>query len=156
LWGTALERNRCEKDLLPDPMLARIDLLINGKSIILNWQHVKKLFVRPIRTMSIESSIEARIKQAIERGEFDDLPGKGKPLDLDAYFAVPEDLRMAYAMLKSSNFVPEEVEVLREIAELKEKIGTCSDEAERPGLVKSLNEKTLALTLLLENRKRKR
>jgi len=30
-------------------------------------------------------------------------PGKGKPLDLGAYFATPEHLRMAYSILKRSN-----------------------------------------------------
>ncbi|MEP6787258.1 MAG: DUF1992 domain-containing protein [Acidobacteriota bacterium] len=35
--------------------------------------------------MSIESSIEQKIREAIARGDFDNLEGKGKPLDLDAY-----------------------------------------------------------------------
>lgn len=56
--------------------------------------------------MSIESSIENMIKEAIARGEFDNLSGSGKPLDLDAYFNTPEDLRMAFSMLKSNDFVP--------------------------------------------------
>lgn len=55
------------------------------------------------------------------RGEFDNLKGRGKPLDLNAYFNTPEDLRMAFAMLKSNDFVPEEVEMLNEIAKLKRK-----------------------------------
>lgn len=67
--------------------------------------------------MSIESSIEQQIRAAIERGDFDNLAGKGRPLDLDAYFNTPEDMRMAFAMLKSNDFVPEEVEILKEIAE---------------------------------------
>ena len=105
--------------------------------------------------MSIESSIEAQIKAAIERGDFDNLPGEGKPLDLDAYFATPEDMRMAYAMLKSNNFVPEEVEMLREIGQLKEKIKDCVDEREHQALIRACNERTLALTLVLESRKRR-
>ena len=72
--------------------------------------------------MSIESAIEQKIKDAIAHGEFDNLTGSGKPLDLDAYFNTPEDLRMAFAMLRSNNFVPEEVEMLKEIASLKEQI----------------------------------
>ena len=44
--------------------------------------------------MSIESAIEQKIREAIARGEFDNLSGSGKPLDLDAYFNTPEDLRM--------------------------------------------------------------
>jgi len=106
--------------------------------------------------MSIESSIEQRIREAIERGDFDDLKGKGKPLDLDAYFAMPEDMRMAFAMLKSNDFIPDEVEKLKEIARLKEAISACADDAEKAVLTKKLNEMSLSLTLLLESRKRKR
>ncbi len=56
--------------------------------------------------MSIENSIEEKIKQAIANGEFDNLAGKGKPLNFDAYFNTPEDLRVGYSILKSNNFVP--------------------------------------------------
>jgi hypothetical protein len=45
-----------------------------------------------------------KIKEAIARGEFDNLPGKDKPLDLDAYFATPEHLRMGYSILKSADY----------------------------------------------------
>ena len=44
--------------------------------------------------------IENKIREAIERGEFDNLPGKGKPLDLTESFNTPGDLRLGYAMLK--------------------------------------------------------
>ena len=96
------------------------------------------------------------IRQAIERGEFDNLEGKGKPLDLDAYFATPEDMRMAFAMLKSNDFVPDEIEKLNELARLKETIRSCTDEAEKTILTTKLNELSLSITLLLEARKRKR
>ena len=106
--------------------------------------------------MSIESAIEEMIKQAMARGEFDNLAGKGRPVDLDAYFNTPEDMRMAFAMLKSNNFVPDEVEKLGEIARLKEATAASRDEAETLALTKKLNELTLTVTLMLENRKRKR
>lgn len=78
--------------------------------------------------MSIEKFVDEQIRRAIEAGEFDNLSGKGKPIDLRAYFETPEDLRMAYSILKGNNFVPEEVEVLREIEALKQKLEACSDE----------------------------
>jgi len=106
--------------------------------------------------MSIESSIEEKIRQAMARGEFDNLAGKGKPLDLDAYFNTPEDMRMAFAMLKSNDFIPDGVEKFNEIARLKETLATCTDPDEKALLTKKLNELNLALTLLLEARKRKR
>lgn len=105
--------------------------------------------------MSIEKHIDNMIKAAIDRGEFDHLEGEGKPIDLDAYFATPEDVRMGYSVLKSNNIVPEEVDRLKEIGDLKEKLNTCPDE-ERPKLLKLLREKELALSLILERDKRRK
>ena len=62
---------------------------------------------------------EKKIAEAIARGELDDLPGAGKPLELDDDANVPEDLRVAYRILKNAGFVPPEVESLREIGELE-------------------------------------
>jgi hypothetical protein len=62
---------------------------------------------------------EQRIAEAISRGELDDLPGAGRPLDLSDDALVPEELRLAYRILKNAGFVPPEVEVLNEIAELE-------------------------------------
>ncbi|MBW8012152.1 MAG: DUF1992 domain-containing protein [Chloroflexi bacterium] len=61
--------------------------------------------------------IEEIIQQAIEAGEFDDLPGKGKPLDLDENPFIDPEWRLAYNMLKQNNFAPEWVEARQEIEE---------------------------------------
>ena len=105
--------------------------------------------------MSIETAIEQIIRDGMARGEFDNLKGKGKPLNLDDYFNTPEDVRMGFSILKSNDFVPEEVERLKEIAELREKLKTVSDPEEKQALEKSLRDKTLALSLILEKNKRK-
>ena len=105
--------------------------------------------------MSIESAIEQKIKEAMARGEFDGLKGHGKPLDLDAYFNTPEDLRMAYSILKSNNFVPEEVEIMKEIAALQEDLDATGDEARKASLTKRLHERRLTLSLLLDKRRRR-
>ncbi|HEY0428089.1 MAG TPA: DUF1992 domain-containing protein [Pyrinomonadaceae bacterium] len=101
-------------------------------------------------------SVEKQIQEAIVRGEFDNLEGAGKPLNLDAYFATPEDLRVGYSVLKSNKFVPEEIDRLKEIGLLKEKLKSCVNEDEKTRLNKLLNEKTLALSIILERNKRKR
>jgi hypothetical protein len=106
--------------------------------------------------MSLENSIEKRIKEAIEAGEFDNLEGAGKPLDLDGYFNMPEDLRMGYSVLKSAKIVPEEVDRMKEISEMKEQIKSCADADKKRSLIKTLNEKILAFNLIMErNRRRK-
>lgn len=52
---------------------------------------------------------EQRILEAMENGEFDDLPGKGRPLDFEDDSNVPEDLRMAYKLLKNAGYAPAEL-----------------------------------------------
>lgn len=68
--------------------------------------------------MAFERIAEGKIREAINNGELDNLPNRGRPLDLDDYFKLPPELRMAYSVLKSAGCVPEEVEVLNEIARL--------------------------------------
>lgn len=106
--------------------------------------------------MSLGKFIDEQIRNAIEAGDFNNLEGAGKPLDLDAYFNTPEDLRMGYSVLKSSKFVPEEVERLKEIGELKEKIKNCPAGEEKTKLGKTLQERQLAFSLLLERNRQKR
>src|SRR5215216_1370159 len=103
--------------------------------------------------MSLEKFIEDRITKAIAEGEFDNLPGKGKPLDLDWYFRTPEDLRLGYSILRSNDCLPQEAAALKEIDELKKRLGDCSDEGERKKLAKAINEKTLSFRLEIERRK---
>ena len=68
--------------------------------------------------MALDSVVEARIERAIEHGELTDLPGQGRPLALDDDTCVAPELRLAYRILKNAGFVPEEVELRREIASL--------------------------------------
>jgi len=100
--------------------------------------------------MSIEKSIEEKIQQGIAAGEFDNLKGAGKPLNLDDYFTTPEDVRMGFSILKSNDFVPEEVEILKEISRLREKIKSGTKPEEKQKLTKTLNEKSLALTIFID------
>ena len=44
---------------------------------------------------TFEDPVEAKIKAAMAEGQFDNLPGKGKPLDLKGYIDTPEHLRTA-------------------------------------------------------------
>jgi hypothetical protein len=107
--------------------------------------------------MSFHKFIDEEIKKAIEAGEFDNLEGAGRPLDLTSYFNTPEEFRMGYSVLKSSKFVPEEVERLKEIGELKEKIANCKNDEEKIKLKKVLQERELAFAILMErNKTRKR
>ena len=52
---------------------------------------------------------ERKIAEAASRGELDNLPGAGRPLDLDDDPLVPEDLRLAHRILKNAGYAPAEV-----------------------------------------------
>lgn len=100
--------------------------------------------------------IEELIKDAMARGEFDNLPGKGQPLDLSAYFAAPEDVRMGYSMLKSGGFVPEEAQLLKDIEALREELRTCPDESRRREVSRAIREKRLSYSLRMERARKAR
>lgn len=104
--------------------------------------------------MSFEKIVESMIREAQARGDFDNLPGQGKPIDLTEYFNTPEDVRVAQSMLKSAGMVPVEVELLQEIAALKEMLKSAIEATEKSKLRKSLEEKLLQFNLLMERRKR--
>jgi len=106
--------------------------------------------------MSFQKSVDEKIEEAIGKGEFDNLPGKGKPLDLDAYFATPEHLRMAYSILKSADIIPEEMEFLREIEGLKKSLGSCTNQAEKKALRQQLSEKVTNLNMKMEHNRKAR
>jgi DnaJ homolog subfamily C member 28 len=58
---------------------------------------------------------EERIRAAMEEGKFDNLPGYGKPLNLDDNPFEPEDMRMANSLLRSNEFTPPWMEFGKEI-----------------------------------------
>jgi hypothetical protein len=105
--------------------------------------------------MSPSKAVEAIIKEAMERGEFENLQNKGKPLDLSAYFETPEDLRMAYSVLKNAGMVSAEVELLQEIAALKEHLATTYEESQRHKIKRIISEKQLQFNVMMERQKRR-
>lgn len=102
----------------------------------------------------LDSIAEERIKEAMERGEFDDLSCAGRPLDLDEYFSTPEQRRLEYSILKNAGFIPEEVQLLKEIESLKAASAKC-DDVVGSRLRKLMNEKRLKLDLRIERYKRR-
>ncbi len=67
----------------------------------------------------IDRLAEETILAALRRGEFDDLPGAGRPLSLDDDSAVPEHLRVAYRILSNAGCLPPEQQMRQEIRELE-------------------------------------
>jgi hypothetical protein len=91
---------------------------------------------------------EERIKEAQRAGAFDNLPGKGKPLELEDLSWVPEELRVSYYILKKANVLPPEVELLKDIRTLEDLLKYVEDEGERKALAKSIQFKLIRLDML--------
>ena len=106
--------------------------------------------------MNLDKIVEELIKQAQERGAFDNLSGKGKPIDLTAYFETPEDVRVAQSVLKNAGFTSREVELLNEVAGLKQVLAGVRDETIRQRLQKQVQEKQIEFNVLMERQKRLR
>ena len=95
---------------------------------------------------------ETRIREAIAQGEFENLPGQGKPLNLEDYFSTPEDLRMAFSILKNANCAPVEVELLNEVARLQQALADASDAAAKQEFQRTLAQRKTQLAIALERR----
>ena len=95
--------------------------------------------------------VEERIRAAQQEGFFDNLPAKGKPLNLEEDSGVPEDLRITYKVLKNSNCLPVEMELRKEFFNLRQLLNAAIDEPTRRELRRELN--LLALSLNLTKRR---
>lgn len=65
---------------------------------------------------------EQRIAKAIEEGSLKIEGWKNRPLPLEDNSFVPDDLKMAYKVLKNSGYLPPEVETRKEIQKLEDLI----------------------------------
>ncbi len=91
---------------------------------------------------------ERKIREAMENGIFENLPGKGKPLAFEDETWIPEDLRIAYRFLKSAGYLPPELELRNEIINLKNLIATLDDNKERLKKLRELNYKIIKLEMM--------
>jgi hypothetical protein len=82
--------------------------------------------------------VEERIKQAQKEGKFDELPGSGKPLPKEQINA-PDDIRLAYKILKNADCLPPELEIKKEIRNTQELLSGMEEIAEKYKTLKKLN-----------------
>jgi hypothetical protein len=88
---------------------------------------------------ALERLAEEKIRDAIQRGEFDNLPGRGKPLNLEDDRHIPDDLRLAYKVLKNAGCLPPELELKKEIRKAEELLSSMEDEGQKYGQLQKLN-----------------
>lgn len=93
---------------------------------------------------------ERKIREAEQRGDFDNLSLKGQPIPREDLHGVPEELRMGYKVLKNAGCLPKELELRREMLTLQDLLHACRDTEERAVLKKRLTLATLHYNLLAE------
>lgn len=98
---------------------------------------------------------ERKIQEAIENGELDHLPGRGKPLKLDADEHVPEEMRAVYKIMKNAGVLPEEIDLQKTITMLQEQLAKAASVEEKRSLKGKLAEKQLYYDILIEKRRRR-
>lgn len=86
------------------------------------------------------------------KGEFDHLPGAGKPLVIEDLSHVPEELRMSYKLLKNAGILPKELQLQKECVQLRDLLHACHEAGEQERISRRLTEKSLRLRMLLEER----
>jgi len=99
----------------------------------------------------IEEVAEQRIRQAQDEGQFDNLSGRGRPLILEDDSMIPEDLRMAYKILKNSGHVPPQIAEEQEIQSALDLLEGCRDEKTRYRQIQKINYLVMKIN---ERRKR--
>ena len=92
--------------------------------------------------------IEKKIKEAQKKGAFDDLPGQGEPLTLDDDSHIPEDMRLAYKILKNADCLPPELELKKEIRQMEDMLAYIPDEREKYRQIKKINFKIMQLNMM--------
>ncbi|MFO7985681.1 MAG: DnaJ family domain-containing protein [Desulfatiglandaceae bacterium] len=95
-----------------------------------------------------EKIIEERIKEAQQKGEFDDLPGRGSPIVYEDDSHVPEDLRLAYKVLKNADCLPPELALKNEIRQMEDMLDGIPDEKEKYRQIKKINYKIMQLNIM--------
>ena len=105
--------------------------------------------------MSWRSPFEDRISDWVqaESESSEPLPGTGKPVDLDAYFATPAERRVGYALLKGNGFCPAEVELMRQINRLEDRAGDGNRDDSEIKWRRELTEAVARLGLALDLRR---
>jgi hypothetical protein len=91
--------------------------------------------------------VEERIRKAQQEGAFENLSGAGKPLEYDDYFSVPQELRMAYKILKNADCLPPEIELKKEIVKTEDLLTGIEDTAEKYKVLTKLNYLIMKLNL---------
>ena len=110
-----------------------------------------------MKPLALSISIEMIIKQAIERGELNDLPGEGKPIELNNInpFESKEERmlnRVMAAAMAATGDLPIEICILKEIEVLEQNLLECESDHDKRALRKKLAELSIKYEIQREAR----
>jgi excinuclease UvrABC nuclease subunit len=88
---------------------------------------------------AIRAIAERKISEAIQQGRFNIESWHNRPLPMTSDSMIPEELRMAYKVLKNAGYLPPEIETKKEIQQIEDLLSTCDDEHTRLKQIKKLN-----------------
>ncbi|HAY38291.1 MAG TPA: DUF1992 domain-containing protein [Desulfobacteraceae bacterium] len=77
--------------------------------------------------------------KAQKQGEFENLDGSGKPLKFNESWSIPEELRLAYKILKNADCLPPEIELKKEIRQTEDLLAGMQETSEKYRILKKLN-----------------
>ena len=95
-----------------------------------------------------EKIVEERILKAQKKGDFENLIGSGKPLKLNENYYIPEELRLAYKILKNADCLPPEIELKKEIKQTEDLLAGMQETCEKYSILKKLNFLIMKLNTL--------
>lgn len=95
---------------------------------------------------------EQKIREALERGELDNLPFHGIPIIPEDLSGVPESLRMGYKIMKNAGMLPPEMQLKKELVSLQQLLNACEDDDEKKQMQKKLSAKMMQFNMLMEKR----
>ncbi len=95
-----------------------------------------------------ERIVEERILQAQRRGAFENLEGRGVPIQFADDQHIPEDLRLAYKILKNADCLPAEIELRKEIERTEDLLAAMTDVRDRFRAVRKINYLILRLNAM--------
>ena len=82
---------------------------------------------------------ERKMSEAIRKGLLDNQEWRNRPLPVTNDSLVPDELRLAYKILKNGGYLPPEIEAKKEIERIEDLLVTCDDEYTRVKQIKKLH-----------------
>jgi hypothetical protein len=125
----------------------------NTHSFIYKWGKLVVMKRKRVSAVDFFRLTDEKIRKAYEDGEFENLPGYGKRLELEDLSNVPPEMRMAYKMMKNAGMM-EEQQVRTEIEYLEDLIEGAHSDVEEARLNQRLTEKQLRLQQLIQKKKK--